>query len=114
MNGDTVNKFQRWLLREINERNLSMREASLKAGLDHGAISRFLDKTQPSLESCRKLAVFFDVPNGLVLFLAGHLEAPPGMDDWLEQIKLLAEGWSEEQRGSLIDWMRLENRRRRS
>lgn len=57
---------------QCKQRGLSWREASLKAGLDHGAISRFISGTTPSPASCRKLATLFGVEEDLVLVLAGH------------------------------------------
>lgn len=57
---------------KCKELGLSWREASIKAGLDHAAISRFIRGTTPSPESCRKLAKFFSVDEDLVLTLAGH------------------------------------------
>jgi transcriptional regulator with XRE-family HTH domain len=66
---------------QCKERGLSWREASLKAGLDHAAISRFIRGTTPSPESCRKLAVFFGVPEDIVLSLAGHKSELPDEDE---------------------------------
>lgn len=57
---------------QCKKRGLSWREASLGAGLDHGAISRFIRGTTPSPDSCQKLAAFFGVPEDVPLVLAGH------------------------------------------
>lgn len=57
---------------QCKKRGLSWREASLGAGLDHGAISRFIRGTTPSPDSCQKLAAFFGVPEDVLLVLAGH------------------------------------------
>lgn len=66
---------------QCNQRGLSFREASLQAGLDHGAISRFIAGTQPSRANCKKLAKFFGVSNKLVLQLAGHDTEDGDADD---------------------------------
>jgi transcriptional regulator with XRE-family HTH domain len=57
---------------QCKQRNLSWREASLQAGLDHGAISRFIRGTQPNTATSHKLAKFFGVDPDIVLQLAGH------------------------------------------
>jgi len=67
------NDIGSFLSEQCQRRNLSWNEASLAAGLDHGAISRFVGGTVPSAASCTKLARFFGVPDPIVLRLAGHL-----------------------------------------
>jgi transcriptional regulator with XRE-family HTH domain len=61
-----------FLINECRERGLSWRQASLKAGLDHSAISRFVRGTQPNPESCAKLAGYFGYNPDHILVLAGH------------------------------------------
>ena len=75
--------LQRWLLQELRARNQSFREFSLAAGLDHGAVSRYLAGTRPTRESCEKLAAYTGVPVEQVLVMAGHLKAPPDYDPFL-------------------------------
>lgn len=65
-----------FLLQQCEERDLSLRQASLRAGLDHSAVSRFVNGTRPTRESSAKLARFFGVPEGYVLLLAGHVIRP--------------------------------------
>ena len=40
--------LQQWLLQELRTRNQSFRKFSLAAGLDHGAVSRYLAGTRPT------------------------------------------------------------------
>lgn len=61
-----------FLSEECKRRNLSWREASLGAGLDHGAISRFIGGGVPNTESCKKLSSYFKVSEDTILSLAGH------------------------------------------
>lgn len=73
-------QFAAWLGQRLAERNLSARAASLAAGLTHSSISKFMRGTQPNVESCRKLAAFFGVPEKTVLELAGYFEPDPEGD----------------------------------
>lgn len=71
-----VPALREFLIKECESRNVSWRQASLDAGLDHNAISRYVNSTRPTRESCRKLAAYFDVPESEILALAGHVLAP--------------------------------------
>jgi len=64
--------LKQWLIDVCNERHMSYREASMKAKLDPTAISRFIRGTQPSYDSCLKLAHYFGVSEAYVLGLAGY------------------------------------------
>lgn len=66
-----------WLLEACMKRNLSWREASIKAGVDKGTISAIMRGAQPGLEVCKGLAGLFNVPPEDVLRLAGHLSPNP-------------------------------------
>jgi len=75
------NDMGSFLSERCKSRNLSWREASLGAGLDHGAISRFIGGTKPSTDSCIKLARYFGVADDIVLHLAGYLDREQGALD---------------------------------
>ncbi len=65
--------FAGYLERLLDERNESMREASLEAGLDHSALSRFITQRQrPTRESCIALADHFRVNPNEILTRAGY------------------------------------------
>jgi len=66
-----------WLVEECRARNLSWREASLRAGVDKGTISAIVRGTQPGLEVCKALATFFQQSPEHALRLAGHLNMIP-------------------------------------
>jgi transcriptional regulator with XRE-family HTH domain len=58
--------FAEWLIKECKRtidlrtgKPITWRQASLQAGLDHSAISRFIHGTQPSTDSIYHLAIFF-------------------------------------------------------
>lgn len=73
-----MNRLGEWLNRQLQERNLSAREASKRAGLSNSAITRYMTEGgQPNLTSCHKLADFFGVPKETVLELAGHKDPEP-------------------------------------
>jgi transcriptional regulator with XRE-family HTH domain len=98
-----MDKLQRWILAQLNRRNETPRSASRAAGLDHAAISRYLAGTRPSIQSCQKLAAHFEAPASYVLYLAGHLEAPPEMEPFLAQIGSLSGELTEDQKRALVD-----------
>lgn len=57
----------------LAERNESYREASLRAGLDHGAVRRYLrDRRRPSRDSLLVLADHFEVNPNDLLVLVGY------------------------------------------
>ncbi|RLC56549.1 MAG: hypothetical protein DRI79_04495 [Chloroflexi bacterium] len=61
------------LERLLAERNESYREASLRAGLDHGAVRRYVrDGRRPSRDSLLALADHFGVNPNDLLVLAGY------------------------------------------
>ncbi len=65
--------FARYLDGLRQERNESYREASLRAGLDHGSLARYVKKKQrPTRESCIALADHFGVNPNEVLTRAGY------------------------------------------
>lgn len=66
---------------QCKQHGWSWREASLRAGLDHGAISRFMRGTTPATDSCYKLAELFGVDAEIVLKLAGHWQQSSNSTD---------------------------------
>ena len=66
------------LLEELcRARNESYRQASLAAGLDHGAVHRFVKGNQrPHRESCIALAHHFGLNPNEILVAAGHEPLP--------------------------------------
>ena len=68
-----MEEFVEFLLRECEKRNLSFRQASLRAGLDHGAVSRYVNGTRLARRSAKKLAKFFGVLEREMLVMTGHM-----------------------------------------
>jgi len=65
--------FAEYLERLRQERNESYREASLRAGLDHGSLARYIKEHQrPTRESCIALADHFGVNPNELLTRAGY------------------------------------------
>jgi len=107
-----MEQFQRWLLDQIHSRNLSPREASLGAGLSHGAISRYLSGSRPAALACKKLADYFEVPAEMVLYLAGYVSAPPDHDLFLKQVSELTQGLTAAEKAEALDLLRVLRKRR--
>ena len=99
------NKLSYWLDEKLNERNESRREASLGAGLDHAAISRYINGTQPSVASCQKLAEYFGVPEKQVLEVAGYFP-PENHEEFVREITYLAGQVPVATRRSVLDLLR--------
>lgn len=92
-----------WLNEQCEEGNMTWREASLKAGLNPGAISAIMNGQRPGLETCKALAKLFDVPVEFVLRIAGHLPPHPDHADLaptaqaeLEEIERIVRGLPED------------------
>ncbi len=96
----------KWLWRELEYRRESAREASLAAGLSHAAITRYLTGITPTPASAKKLAQHFEVPEELILQLAGHIKGPPDQDTFIKQLAQITEGWSEAERRTLVELAR--------
>lgn len=65
--------FARYLEALIETRNESMRQASLAAGLDHGALHRYItEHKRPTRESCIALADHFGLNPNELLTRAGY------------------------------------------
>lgn len=98
-----MGQFQRWLLDQLHSSNVSARQASLAAGLSHGAISRYLSGSRPSAAACKQLADHFEVPAEMVLHLAGYVSAPPDHDLFLKQVSELTQGLTPAERQQVIE-----------
>lgn len=73
----TDNPWAVLLERLRQERNESYREASIAAGLDHGALHRFIKTDRrPNRESCIALAHHFEINPNELLVAAGHEPLP--------------------------------------
>src|SRR5512140_2509433 len=101
-----MTRLQTWLVGELNKRNLSAREASLGAGLSHGNVASYLSGKRPAHASCVKLARFFEVPDNLVLEMAGYVTRSPKEDQFVATVALLAEKWSEADKVGALEMLR--------
>jgi len=78
---DKGSALSQFLVTVCEERDESFRQASLGAGLDHAAISRFVGGTRPRFESCLKLARYFRIDQRVLLRLAGYdVDVPTGLN----------------------------------
>ncbi len=59
MQNDTDSDFRAWLVRKCRERGLSLRKASIKAGLSIATIAALVRGAHPRPETIKKLARFF-------------------------------------------------------
>lgn len=94
----TDNPWAVLLERLRQERNESYREAAIAAGLDHGALHRFVKTNRrPNRESCIALAHHFEINPNELLVAAGHDPLPwfdPSLtdpDDYPFEVKQVAE-----------------------
>lgn len=67
-----VERFRGFVEPLLEQRNESYRQASMKAGLDETAISRYFRGTQPMRDACIALADYFDVNPNEMLQAAGY------------------------------------------
>ena len=68
-----LEKLSAFLGRLLKERNETMRQASLAAGLEHGAMHRYVkEKRRPTRESCIALASHYEINPNELLVLAGY------------------------------------------
>lgn len=65
-------RFRKLVEPLLDQRNESYRQASMAAGLDETAISRFFGGTQPSRDSCIALADHFGLNPNRLLEAAGY------------------------------------------
>ena len=74
-----MTEFTDWLYEELQKRNLSMRQASLKAGLSHTMVSDVLsEKITVTPNFCLAIAKVLNLPGERVLRRAGLLPPAPG------------------------------------
>lgn len=69
-------KFSNYLKNLIESRGLSMRQASLQGGMDHGAAGRFIRGRRPHRDSCLLLAEVLEVDANEMLAMAGYEPMP--------------------------------------
>jgi transcriptional regulator with XRE-family HTH domain len=74
-----MDELQAWLREACQQHNLSWREASMRAGVNAGAISAIMNGQRPGFSVCKRLAALFGVSPEYVLRLARHL--PPAPED---------------------------------
>lgn len=80
--------LQQRLTQLLNEHEETMREASLSAGLNPGALSSYISKgTTPSIDACIRLAFHFSVNPNVLLRLAGHPILPYFPDSSTSEIE---------------------------
>jgi len=66
-------EFIPFLEQLVTERNETYRQASLRSGLDHGAVRRYLKAgSRPSRDACISLAYHFGVHPNVMLQKAGY------------------------------------------
>ena len=91
-----MEQLREWLNHECEKRNLSWREASLRAGVYAGAVSAIMNGQRPGLDVCKALAQSFGTPVEYVLELAGHLPPSQAPDPRLQRLAdQLIEMWRE-------------------
>lgn len=95
-----MEQLRDWLNQECDRRNLSWRQASIRAGIHSGAISAIMNGERPGLEVCKALAQSFNASPEYLLRLAGHLPPLPNPNDIPDEVR--------ERADKLVDyWLKL-------
>ena len=76
-----MEQLREWLNDECTRRNLTWRDASVRAGVYPGAISAIMNGQRPGLEVCKALARSLGTSPEHVLRMAGHLPPLPATDN---------------------------------
>lgn len=80
--------------KELNRRNISMREAAEQIQIDPSTLSRLLSgKTRPCLDTCGKIADWLQLPVERVLALAGYKEDQSFTERDLLDLERIREAW---------------------
>jgi len=74
------------LKKEMDRRNLSIRNLAKLVGVSHPTIISVLDGNKPSYDTCKKLAPFLHMPLEAVLRAGGLLDPVPSDTECEEQI----------------------------
>ncbi len=69
-------RMSEYLKTLLEKRDVSMRKASLEAGLNHGAIGSFVRGRRPHRDSCLIMAEYFNVDPQDMLAMAGYEPMP--------------------------------------
>jgi transcriptional regulator with XRE-family HTH domain len=91
-----MNKFQSWLIQELQKRNLYQKEFAAIAGVSEGMVSRYLTGTIPGPVTIIRIAKEWDIPQKELLDIAGY-------DENLKPIKPSSEPKTEEQEEKDLD-----------
>ena len=67
-----------YLLDQKEITGMTLAEISRRAGLNDGQLSNIVNGVVPGLKLCRQLAAYFKIPLEYMLYLAGHIDHPPG------------------------------------
>jgi transcriptional regulator with XRE-family HTH domain len=101
-------RFSNYLKTLLKEHDLSMRKASLEAGLNHSAVGGFVRGRRPHRDSCLLLAEYFHVDPNEMLAAAGY-EPMPVVDRSL----IDPQEFAPEVKEFAAELMHIESRRRR-
>lgn len=80
------NKFQAWLIRQMQERDWSQADLSRKTNLTRQAIANYIAGRIPDEKSLRQIARAFKLPSITVFRAAGLLPPEPDTDEWVEEM----------------------------
>lgn len=79
---DTKINFTEWLMKQIEERDISMREFARRGEISHTSVSNVLaGKTDPTADFCLGVARALKLKPDYVLRKSGHLPPAPDTDD---------------------------------
>ena len=64
-------KLSDWLYKQMNNKNMGVRETARAVGVSHPLISDILNGLEPSYKTCVKLAEYYKVPVEQITIMAG-------------------------------------------
>lgn len=100
------------LLEQLDKKKESPREMSLNAGLNHGAVSAILNGSRPNASTCSKLALYLNLPEAWLLWLAGWMQTPPDMNDFARTLSGMLEGLTRPEQVQVIEQVALWKKQR--
>ena len=97
-------EFSAWLLKEMQDRELSPADVARLSGLTPQAISNYLGVRTPEVEAIVKIARAFHVPPAQVFnAVIGHTNEE---DELIERIRFEAKGLPEYEKAGVIEFIR--------
>jgi transcriptional regulator with XRE-family HTH domain len=108
-----MDTFGQWLVEEMGKRGISQTKLSKLSGLSQGTISNIISgRRGRGADSLQAIALALKIPRETVYRKAGLLDASRNTDEQIDEINHLAKDLSEEDRRTVIEFIRMLDRLR--